>query len=61
MNAAGEPAAAPARDDARRPAALNLPNIISLSRVAITPLLIWLLTDPGRTAAWLAALAFFVA
>ena len=61
MTVAGEPASAPARDGAPRPNALNLPNIISLSRVAITPLLIWLLTDPGRTAAFLAAFAFFVA
>ncbi|MBY0275799.1 CDP-diacylglycerol--glycerol-3-phosphate 3-phosphatidyltransferase [Candidatus Binatia bacterium] len=61
MNAAGEPATAPTSDAARRPNALNLPNVISLSRVAITPLLIWLLTDPGREASRLAALAFFVA
>ncbi|MBM4245635.1 MAG: CDP-diacylglycerol--glycerol-3-phosphate 3-phosphatidyltransferase [Deltaproteobacteria bacterium] len=61
MTEAGEPASAPERDSPRRPNALNLPNVISLSRVAITPLLIWLLTDPGREAALLAALAFFVA
>lgn len=48
-------------EPARRPRALNLPNVISLSRVAITPLLIWLLTDPSRTAAWIAAGAFVVA
>jgi len=48
-------------EPARRPRALNLPNVISLSRVAITPLLIWLLTDPSRTAAWIAAGAFVIA
>lgn len=40
---------------------LTAPNVISLSRVAITPLLIWLLLYPGRTASAVAALAFFVA
>lgn len=55
-------ASAPAPPEpARRPRALNLPNVISLSRVAITPLLIWLLTDPSRSAAWIAAAAFIVA
>jgi len=55
-------ASAPASPDpVRRPRALNLPNVISLSRVAITPLLIWLLTDPGREAAMLATGAFVVA
>lgn len=55
-------ASAPASPDpVRRPRALNLPNVISLSRVAITPLLIWLLTNPGREAAMIAAGAFVVA
>jgi CDP-diacylglycerol---glycerol-3-phosphate 3-phosphatidyltransferase len=58
---ADERTVAPAPGASPRAPALNLPNIISLSRVAITPLLIWLLTDPGRTAAWLAALAFAIA
>lgn len=53
--AAGGASAAP------RPRALNLPNVISLSRVAITPILIWLLTYPGRVAAIVAAAAFVVA
>jgi CDP-diacylglycerol--glycerol-3-phosphate 3-phosphatidyltransferase len=48
-------------DGARRPPALNLPNVISLSRVAIAPLLIWLLTHPGRAASFAAAGAFIVA
>jgi CDP-diacylglycerol--glycerol-3-phosphate 3-phosphatidyltransferase len=52
----GHPVAGP-----RRPRALNLPNVISLSRVAITPLLIWILTDEGRLAAFAATAAFIVA
>jgi CDP-diacylglycerol---glycerol-3-phosphate 3-phosphatidyltransferase len=51
----------PAVGGTRRARALNLPNIISLSRVAIAPLLIWLLTDPGQKAAILAACAFIIA
>jgi CDP-diacylglycerol--glycerol-3-phosphate 3-phosphatidyltransferase len=54
-------ASAPPPDAAPRPRALNLPNIISLSRVAITPLLIWLLTDPSQKAAVIAAVAFIIA
>ena len=46
---------------ASSPAALNLPNILSLSRIAVTPLLIWLLTDPGRGAGALAAGIFLLA
>ncbi len=45
----------------RRSRLLTAPNVISLSRVAITPLLIWLLLYPGRSASALAALAFFIA
>lgn len=40
---------------------LNAPNVVSLSRVAITPVLIVLLMYPGRAASALAALAFFIA
>ena len=40
---------------------LTAPNVISLSRVAITPLLIWLLMFPGRKASALAALALMIA
>ncbi|MDG2305976.1 MAG: CDP-diacylglycerol--glycerol-3-phosphate 3-phosphatidyltransferase [Candidatus Binatia bacterium] len=40
---------------------LTAPNLISLSRVAIAPLLIWLLVSPDRTTSVLAALAFFIA
>jgi CDP-diacylglycerol--glycerol-3-phosphate 3-phosphatidyltransferase len=54
-------ASAPPPDAAPRPRALNLPNVISLSRVAITPLLIWLLTDPSQKAAFIAAGAFIIA
>ena len=43
------------------PRLLNAPNLLSLSRIAVAPLLIWLLTDPGRGAALCAAFAFFVA
>jgi CDP-diacylglycerol--glycerol-3-phosphate 3-phosphatidyltransferase len=56
---AGAPVPPP--DSAERPRALNLPNIISLSRVAITPLLIWLLTYSGRSAALIATGAFVIA
>ncbi|MEW6271832.1 MAG: CDP-diacylglycerol--glycerol-3-phosphate 3-phosphatidyltransferase [Thermodesulfobacteriota bacterium] len=61
MTEAGEHAAGPPVAGARRPRALNLPNVISLSRVAITPLLIWLLTYEGRIAAFVATAAFIVA
>jgi CDP-diacylglycerol---glycerol-3-phosphate 3-phosphatidyltransferase len=44
-----------------RPRVLNVPNLLSLSRIAIAPLLIWLLTDPGKGAGALAALAFLLA
>lgn len=54
-------AGAPPPDVVPRPRALNLPNVISLSRVAITPLLIWLLTDPSQKAAFIAAGAFIIA
>ena len=45
----------------RAPRLLNVPNLLSLSRIAIAPLLIWLLTDPGRTASLAAAFAFLLA
>jgi len=61
MSGADETAADAVEGRARRPRALNLPNVISLSRVAITPLLIWLLTYPGRIAAAIATAAFIVA
>jgi CDP-diacylglycerol--glycerol-3-phosphate 3-phosphatidyltransferase len=56
-----ERVAAPSGAPPPRAPVLNLPNIISLSRVAVTPLLIWLLTHPGPTAARVAALAFALA
>ena len=40
---------------------LNLPNILSLSRIAITPVLIWLLTDPSPRAGLAAAVLFVLA
>lgn len=43
------------------PRFLNAPNIVSLSRVAITPVLVVLLLYPGRGASALAAIAFFIA
>jgi len=43
------------------PRLLNVPNLLSLSRIAIAPLLIWLLTDPGQTASLAAAFAFLLA
>jgi CDP-diacylglycerol--glycerol-3-phosphate 3-phosphatidyltransferase len=61
MSVASQGEAAPSPDPAPRPRALNMPNVLSLSRVAITPLLIWLLTDPGQGAAIIAACAFIVA
>jgi len=61
MSEAGDAGSGAGADAARRPRALNLPNLISLSRVAIAPLLIWLLTDPGQRAAIIAACAFTVA
>jgi len=45
----------------RRPRLLNTPNVLSLSRVAITPLLIWLLLYPGKVASAVAAVAFIIA
>ena len=49
------------RTAASAPRLLNVPNLLSLSRIAIAPVLIWLLTDPGKVAGIAAALAFFVA
>jgi CDP-diacylglycerol--glycerol-3-phosphate 3-phosphatidyltransferase len=40
---------------------LTAPNVLSLSRVALTPVLIYLLLDPGRVASFAAALTFFLA
>lgn len=40
---------------------LTVPNLLSLSRVVLTPLFIWLLTHPGRIAGAVAALAFALA
>ena len=39
----------------------TLPNLLSLLRIALIPLLVYLLTLPGRFASGLAALTFFVA
>lgn len=56
-----ESAEAPPLTATRRPRVLTLPNLLSLSRIAVAPLLIWLLQDPGAEAGALAALAFFIA
>ena len=42
-------------------AVLNAPNLVSLSRVALTPVLVWLASYPGRAASAAAAFAFFIA
>ena len=39
----------------------NLPNLITIFRILLIPVLVVLLTDPGRTASVLATLTFFVA
>lgn len=39
----------------------STPNLLSLGRVAFTPLMIWLLTFPGRTISALVAVLFFLA
>jgi len=39
----------------------NLPNLITIFRILLIPVLVVLLTDPGRTASLLAALTFFLA
>jgi len=39
----------------------NLPNILTFFRILLIPVLVVLLTDPGRTASLLATLTFFVA
>lgn len=39
----------------------RLPNLLTLFRIALIPLLVWLLTDPGKAAALLAAFTFFLA
>jgi CDP-diacylglycerol--glycerol-3-phosphate 3-phosphatidyltransferase len=39
----------------------NLPNALSLFRIAVIPPILYLLTDPGRVAAGLAGALFFVA
>jgi CDP-diacylglycerol---glycerol-3-phosphate 3-phosphatidyltransferase len=40
---------------------LNAPNVLSLSRIAVAPVLIWLLTDPSRGAGAIAAIVFVLA
>ncbi|HZR81979.1 MAG TPA: CDP-diacylglycerol--glycerol-3-phosphate 3-phosphatidyltransferase [Candidatus Binatia bacterium] len=40
---------------------LNAPNVLSLSRIAVAPVLIWLLTDPSRDAGAIAAIVFVLA
>lgn len=40
---------------------LNAPNVLSLSRIAVTPLFIWLLTKPGRAAGLVAAVVWIFA
>lgn len=37
------------------------PNVLTFFRVALVPVIVYLLTDPGRLAGFLAALLFFVA
>jgi CDP-diacylglycerol--glycerol-3-phosphate 3-phosphatidyltransferase len=37
------------------------PNVLTLIRIAIVPVIVWLLTDPGPLAGFLAALLFFIA
>lgn len=37
------------------------PNVLSLFRIAVVPLLVYLLTDPGRLAGLLSAVLFFLA
>jgi CDP-diacylglycerol--glycerol-3-phosphate 3-phosphatidyltransferase len=39
----------------------TVPNVLSLFRIAIVPLLVYLLTDPGRLAGFVAAVLFFFA
>jgi len=39
----------------------NLPNLLTIFRILLIPLLVVLLTDPGPTASVLAALTFFLA
>ena len=44
-----------------RAAALNLPNVLSLGRLLVAPVLIWLLTDSGPRAAAIGAVIFLLA
>lgn len=37
------------------------PNVLTFVRIAIVPVIVWLLTDPGPLAGFLAALLFFIA
>ena len=39
----------------------HLPNLLTLGRIAIVPVIVVLLTDEGAVAGWVAAIAFFVA
>lgn len=39
----------------------TVPNVLTLFRIAIVPVLVYLLTDPGRLAGFLAAVLFFLA
>ncbi len=40
---------------------INAPNLVSLGRVAITPVFVWLLTEPDRLVSAVAAVAFLFA
>jgi CDP-diacylglycerol--glycerol-3-phosphate 3-phosphatidyltransferase len=39
----------------------TVPNVLTFVRIAIVPLIVWLLRDPGPLAGFLAALLFFIA
>lgn len=56
MNAAGDGTGA-----GRAPSPANLPNLLTLLRIAVIPVLVVLLRDPGAEAGLLAAGTFFLA
>lgn len=43
-----------------KPLGLGWPNIVSIARIATVPFMVWLMTQPGETAAWAAAVLFAV-
>jgi len=56
-----QPAETRALPSARQALVWTLPNVLTGLRIAIIPVMVWLLTDPGPRAGFFAAVLFFIA